>query len=378
QSTNFQGIKLLNGNFDYQTSGVSAALADFRINAAKFSGDSLDVDVVVTQSAQQGQLFLSLGGSTLDFGGADSGAITFEVTGSEGSRELSFESGTSLTDIVNAINSFEDVTGVTASAASGATGITLSSTNFGSDEFVSVDVNNEAGITAASAQTGLYGFDAGSVDTTRIAAFNSTAADNGVRDAGQDVNATVNGIQATARGKTLTINTDFLDTEITLTTGAAQTLATSNAFTITGGGADFQLSGEVSIAGRVTLGIQNTSTRLLGNSDVGFLDDLGSGKTFNVVNGDLEDAQKIVSEAISQVSSTRGRLGAFQTNVVASTQRSLSISFENTSAAESIIRDADFAEETASLTRSQILTQASTQILTLANQTPQSALSLLG
>jgi flagellin len=56
----------------------------------------------------------------------------------------------------------------------------------------------------------------------------------------------------------------------------------------------------------------------------------------------------------------------------------LSISSENTAAAQSIIRDADFANETAQLTRSQILVSASTNVLSLANSSPQSALQLLG
>jgi flagellin len=78
------------------------------------------------------------------------------------------------------------------------------------------------------------------------------------------------------------------------------------------------------------------------------------------------------------VSSLRGRLGAFQKNVVASTISSLGVSIENTAAAESVIRDTDFAAETADLTRRQILAQAATQALSLANSQPQSVLALLG
>jgi flagellin len=51
---------------------------------------------------------------------------------------------------------------------------------------------------------------------------------------------------------------------------------------------------------------------------------------------------------------------------------------ENTAAAQSVIRDSDFAAETASLTRSQILVSAATNTLGLANQSPQSVLQLLG
>ena len=89
-------------------------------------------------------------------------------------------------------------------------------------------------------------------------------------------------------------------------------------------------------------------------------------------------AQKAVEQAIRDVSGLRGRLGAFQQNVIGATIRSLGVSLENTAAAESVIRDADFASETASLTRNQILAASAGQILTIANQSPQSALQLLG
>ena len=92
----------------------------------------------------------------------------------------------------------------------------------------------------------------------------------------------------------------------------------------------------------------------------------------------LTTAQDIVAAAIDKVSSTRGRLGAFQKNVVGATIRSLGVALENTTAAESVIRDTDFASETAALTRNQILVQASTNILSLANSQPQQVLSLLG
>src|SRR5690606_6400226 len=111
----------------------------------------------------------------------------------------------------------------------------------------------------------------------------------------------------------------------------------------------------------------------------GFLDDLGSGKDFNLVDGDgVTTAQKIVSEAIDQVSSLRGRLGAFQKNTVGATVRNLSITLENTQAAESVIRDTDFAAETAELPRGQILVSAAAAVLSLANSQPQSVLQLLG
>ncbi len=84
-----------------------------------------------------------------------------------------------------------------------------------------------------------------------------------------------------------------------------------------------------------------------------------------------------LDSAITIIDSKRADLGAIQ-NRFQSTIRNLSNIVENVSAARSRIRDTDFAKETAELTRAQILQQASTTILSQANQRPQSALSLLG
>lgn len=83
-----------------------------------------------------------------------------------------------------------------------------------------------------------------------------------------------------------------------------------------------------------------------------------------------------IDTAIKSISNIRGNLGAVQ-NRLQSTINNLQVSVENLSAAESRIRDVDVASETAAMTRAQILTQAGTAILSQANQTPQSALSLL-
>ncbi|QDG37678.1 flagellin FliC [Alteromonas mediterranea] len=84
-----------------------------------------------------------------------------------------------------------------------------------------------------------------------------------------------------------------------------------------------------------------------------------------------------VDTAISAIGGLRADLGALQ-NRFQSTIRNLSNISENVSAARSRIKDADFATETAELSRNQILQQASTTILAQANQRPQAALSLLG
>jgi len=89
-------------------------------------------------------------------------------------------------------------------------------------------------------------------------------------------------------------------------------------------------------------------------------------------------AQRIVREAINQVASLRGRLGSFQKDTLTTTINSLRVARENVTAAESAIRDADFAAETSNLTRAQILVNSSTAILQIANAAPQNVLALLG
>jgi len=93
--------------------------------------------------------------------------------------------------------------------------------------------------------------------------------------------------------------------------------------------------------------------------------------------GEASAAIASVDAAIKTIDSKRADLGAIQ-NRFQSTIRNLSNIVENVSSARSRIRDTDFAKETAELTRSQILQQASTTILSQANQRPQAALSLLG
>ena len=95
------------------------------------------------------------------------------------------------------------------------------------------------------------------------------------------------------------------------------------------------------------------------------------------MSGNTRDASAILENAIKQVAQLRGKLGAFEKNTLDTNVNSLGVTLENVTGAESQIRDADFAEETAKLTRSQILTQAGTSVLQQANSAPQSVLGLL-
>ena len=89
-----------------------------------------------------------------------------------------------------------------------------------------------------------------------------------------------------------------------------------------------------------------------------------------------QQALEIVDRALTAVSSSRAEMGAIQ-NRFTSTIANLSTTSENLSASRSRIRDADYAKETAELTRTQILQQAGTAMLSQANSSTQNVLSLL-
>ncbi|MEM9420610.1 MAG: flagellin [Planctomycetota bacterium] len=371
ETTSFQGTKLLNGTYDFNLESQATTVNEVKVNAAKIpAGETRDVKVLVTQSAQNAGFFLSTNGA-LDLSAADA-TFRFDLAGSIGSREFSFASGTALADIAATVNTFTEITGI--SAVASGTGVKFNSVGLGSDEFVQVDIRDDAG----QAGSVLNLSSNASLTASTVGGTTFAAANNPLRDAGQDIGATINGVAATTKGASARVSSDFLDVEIDLTTAGAQALAAIDAVTITGGGANFNLGPNVDIGNQVSIGISNVASRNLGSNESGFLNQLASGQDSNVVDGDLTTAQKIVNDAVAEVSTLRGRLGAFQKNTVGATIRSLGIALENTSAAESAIRDTDFASETAELTRSQILVQAATNTLGIANSQPQNVLSLLG
>ncbi len=112
-------------------------------------------------------------------------------------------------------------------------------------------------------------------------------------------------------------------------------------------------------------GLQSASTALTQLASVDISTVAGANSAISVLDG-----------ALSQVSSIRADLGAIQ-NRFQSTISNLSTTSENLSAARSRIQDADFAAETAALTRNQILQQAGVAILSQANALPQNVLALL-
>ncbi|MBI1824755.1 MAG: flagellin [Planctomycetes bacterium] len=354
-TTTFAGRKLIDGSESYLVSGVPAnAVASLSIYSAQIRRDTpYDVTVQVTQSAQTAHVALiGAGGGS----GSTTSATTVEIHGNVGSELLSFVSGTSLSEIRAAINNVAAATGVSAVISSvavgvGASALILNSTQFGSNAFVSVEPlsgnfvsNNNAGTT--------------------------------LRAAGRDVHVLVNGQQSSGAGLRADVHAPTLDLSLFLTKDFAQTLSSAT-FTITGGGTLYQVSPEINPNGQVHLGMNSVSTTSLGNSVVGLLFSLQSGYGNSLETGNFDHAQQIVNEAISQVASYRGRLGSIQRNELEVSIAVNNVALENVTASESSIRDADFAAETAALTRAQILVQSTQATLQIANSIPKQVLALL-
>jgi flagellin len=279
------------------------------------------------------------------FGGGLAADLDVRLTGATGSEVFEFKKGTSLDLMIQSINLVSDATGIRAENDGG--NLRLTSTGYGSKALIDVDVIREgsggqftSGLTAARAN-------------------------------GSDIVATVNGTSATGKGNTLSVNTATLDLSLTVNEGSN----TSVNFTITGGGAQFQLGPEVVSNQQARLGITSVNTAKLGSAN-GRLYELGSGGSKSLVN-DATGAARVINDVINVVTNLRGRLGAFQATTLESNLNSLSDTVSNLTEAESSIRDADFAAESARLTRAQILVQSGTSVLGIANQNPQNVLGLL-
>jgi len=133
------------------------------------------------------------------------------------------------------------------------------------------------------------------------------------------------------------------------------------------GGVAFQVGlNNVAANDRISVSIGATSATNLGINADNISTDTGA-----------QSALSSLDDAIKTVSGTRGNLGAAQ-NRLQTTVNNLSTQRENISAANSRIRDVDVADETVSMTRSQILMQAGVAVLAQSNQLPSMALSLIG
>jgi flagellin len=340
--------KILTVNFDASSSTVALADIANAIDAHTVDGAAATALFSATEAAaidiQSATVFTATdtgvtGGEVLG------GDLVFQLNGADGAETFNFGSGTSASQIAAAVNLVSDSTGV--SAEFGATGLVYTSTAYGQNALVAIDVIRE---------------ETGGTFVSNLSA---------IRDIGQDIIATVNGIEAKGDGNTLSINTSTLDLTVTVDEGSNANFS----FSITDGGALFQLGPDVTSNQQARLGIGSLSTGKLGGPS-GRLYELGSGQISSLANG-INKAAQVIDDVIGKVTGLRGRLGAFQATTLESNLVSLNATWGNLQEAESSIRDADFAKEAADLTRAQILVQSGTNVLSLANQNPQNVLALL-
>ena len=198
--------------------------------------------------------------------------------------------------------------------------------------------------------------------------------------------ATINGVQLTLAGDATdldTINALSAQTGVTASgsTGAIVLSNTDGANIDIGGtglGAAQVVQAGITLAGNVGNAFTAAGTFAVESGNA-----LGAAQADQTVNGTNVTTQSssttallTVDFALDQINTLRSELGAVQTRFE-STISNLQITVENLTAARSRIQDADFAAETANLTRAQILQQAGLAIVAQANSLPQNVLSLL-
>ena len=255
------------------TSGgdTTGNISGLEIDQANFgTASSIGVQVDIDHQATQAELTYS--------GGTLASDLVLQVGGQTGFQGFNFGAGTTVSQIATALNQVSDATGVKATVSG--TGLELQSTGYGSDAFVSAKVI-----------------------TGKFATQNSGGNDS-TREAGTDIGARINGVQATGKGLLASINTATL--QLSFTANSALTDGSSFNFSITGGGANFQLGPDVVSNQQARLGIQDVSTATLGGVS-GSLFELRSGGAKDLTSN-VNGAAKVVDEVINQVTSLRGRL----------------------------------------------------------------------
>jgi flagellin len=371
------------------TVGASLANGGLKINGISV-GPVASATTAVGQGANAAaaiNLVSSQTGVTATYS-TTSGALT--LTASDG-RDIKIEAGTAtaagVAQVLNATGLTAADTGSTAATAGTDTiaftggvattetavinGVTFTFTQAGATSYVinsatSVTINADlTGITAAASGTLLVnGINAakatGAATATALAPITAAGtATVTLTDARAGLAATVgrtasDTIANAATTQNVTGSNGTVDANAYNTIGGTLTLSASQNFTLTGTG-----------TGLADGGLSSFTSSLSQLSAVSVSSLSGANSAINVIDA-----------ALSQVNSLRASLGAYQ-NRFESTVASLTTSSENLSAARSRIQDADFAAETAQLTRNQILQQAGTAMLAQANQLPSTVLSLL-
>lgn len=259
-------------------------------------------------------------------------------------------------------------------------------------------VSSETGVTADAtttieyeAVTSVFAAGVAAGDAISINGVNLTAFSGG-NTLGNVVNAInnagVQGVVASAGtdGNLVLTSESGLDIEVSLSgAGAGALLDASDgttAITTATTRGSLTLTGENGVDVIVTSNLDTQSQQTSALAKLGLASQGGSstavGLKLDVSNvANANNAIERIDEALQKLSSSRADLGAIQ-NRLGSTIANLENVSQNLQAANSRIRDADFATETSTLTKSQILQQAGISMLAQANASQQNVLSLLG
>ncbi len=190
---------------------------------------------------------------------------------------------------------------------------------------------------------------------------------------GTDVVANIDGQLANGNGRIASTSTSDLDLAIWLAPSVQK--GDAFGFRITGGGALMQLGPDAVPDHQARIGIKSSHSSALGGIS-GTLSQLREGEPFDLLT-DTKMAYKIVEEVISEITSLRGRLGAFQKNQIEANMENMIDAIEIETEARSKIVDADFAVESSNFTRGQLLMQSNITALQQSSQTAQMLLGLL-
>ena len=351
-NSSFNGNKLLDGSFNAQS---------FQVGANNTSNDSITV-------ASIGSARISaLGGSgtstaTTTTGGVTTGALSagdvtlngFQV-GATTTGAAAGQSAGSAFSVAAAINAVSSQSGVTATA--------VASTVTGAAATTFAAVATGATLTVNGVQVGAIaaGGNAAGQGANTAAAINLVSGTSGVTATAD--NAGLVTLKA-ADGRDIALGAGFTAAATGLTGGATTTGKVTLNSTAAGG---ITVGGAAPASAGLALGNVAPTTTLTVNSisSISLLTAAGSSSALSAIDG-----------ALTSINSSRASLGAIQ-NRFASVITSLQTTSENLSASRSRIQDADFAHETAQLSRGQILQQAGTAILAQANSLPNGVLSLL-
>ncbi|MFC3149999.1 flagellin [Litoribrevibacter euphylliae] len=300
---------------------------------------------------------------------------TADDTSSYSETGASFEAYISSSAIARAaaINEVSEETGVTAVAEENVVKGTQGTTVGAAGAVFTIN-----GVSTTAIDLSAAGGDASDRRSNTVDAINSISGQTGVVavDAGDGIELRA------ADGRNITVESNQANgaTNAFDATGLALPDTVAANAGVNGAGYTFTSTVRLESAGEFTLdsetgGIEDFGFRAgtYGAEEAGtFLKDVD----LSTVDGALT-AITAVDNALQQVSSERANLGATQ-NRFNSTISNLTITSENLSASNSRIRDADYAAETAELSRTQVLIQAGISVLSQANARPQQVLSLLG